>query len=80
MKSHQVQVVVPVNWCSLCPFGKVEGPIWDRSVQEEVSDVICKKLGKRVYEDLSWSECASQCKNHVNSIDCPPAECPFNTK
>lgn len=79
--TNKVTITMEVEYCSFCPYGKVTTPIWDPELEEEVSDVICKKLGdKIVYHDLNWTECASRCAKHVNSIDTPPSCCPFNKK
>ena len=75
--ADKVKVAVDVEFCSLCPFGKVTAAIWDSDLEEEVRDVICTKTGKTVYHDLSWPECASSCKSHTCSIDTPPDSCPF---
>ena len=75
--ADKVKVAIDVEFCSLCPYGKVTFPIWDPDLEEEVRDVICMKTGKTVHHDLSWAECASSCKFHTYSVDTPPECCPF---
>lgn len=75
--ADKVKVTVDVEFCSLCPFGKVTAAVWDSDLEEEVRDVICTKTGKTVYHDLSWYECAASCKMHETSVDTLPECCPF---
>lgn len=72
-----VTVTMEVNYCSLCPYCKVNGPIWNRDYQEDVYDIICNMLHETVYENLSWYETASKCESG-KGWDTPPEKCPFN--
>ena len=69
-----------VEFCSLCPFGKVSGPVWDSLMESEVYTVKCEKQnGKIVHDYLCWYECASQCDDCVGCHDVPPVSCPFQS-
>lgn len=71
-----VQLTIDVEYCSKCPFGKVNGPIWDKVLEEDVYDIHCCKLHELVHESMHWSEVASECKSG-KGIDKPPKNCPF---
>lgn len=74
-----VEVKTPVEFCSLCPYGYVEGPTWNPQFQEEDYDVICKLLHKTVYDCLHWTECAAKTSKR-SGLDKVPPYCPFNQK
>ena len=74
----KVKIEQYVEFCSVCPFGTVIGPVWDPETENEVYTIRCEKQnGKVVYDCLCWNECASRCSNHVGCLDTPPASCPF---
>lgn len=71
-----VTVTMEVKYCSLCPYGKVNGPIWNRDYEEDVYDIACNMCHEVVYENMSWSELASKCESG-EGWDTPPEKCPF---
>lgn len=74
----KVKIEQDVEFCSLCPFGKVTGPVWDPDAENEVYTVRCgKQNGKTIWDNLTWNECASRCTTRTNCFDIPPASCPF---
>lgn len=78
--TNKVKVTTVVEYCSLCPYGRTEGPFWDRESAEEVYTVRCAALnGQIVHDFLSWNECALTCKLRNHCFDNIPEECPFET-
>lgn len=76
----KVTIEQDVEFCSLCPFGKVSGPVWDHDSENEVYTVRCEKQNEKIVHDyLCWNECASRCSNCVGCHDVPPASCPFQS-
>ena len=65
-----------VKYCSLCPYGKVKGPIWDKDLEEDVHEITCNMLHEVVYENMSWGELASK-RASGEGWDTPPKNCPF---
>ena len=68
-----------VKYCSLCPYGKIKGPIWDKDLEEDVHEITCNMLHEVVYENMSWSELASKSASG-EGWDTPPnglIKCPF---
>ena len=75
----EVVIKQQVEYCSLCPLAKIDGPYWNPDFDEEDYDVICTKLGCKVHEELHWTECAGR-NSLQTGIDRVPEKCPFNQK
>ena len=73
-KKVLIRVYETVEYCSLCPFGRVLGPVWDGDT--EVYQVRCEYSQRIVHDDLSWNEVAKKCSNPTNCGDTVPDDCP----
>lgn len=71
-----ITIPFEVEYCSLCPFSRIEGPYWNPDFDEEDYSVICCKLDEVVHEDLHWTECAGR-NSLEEGIDEVPNKCPF---